>query len=568
VTPVYFGDCFGWIHPAEGGRGVVVCSAFGLEDLCTHRFMRHLADELAHAGLPTLRFDYQGTGDSLGTDLDPDRVQHWLASIRQAITLLQETFGVQEVALVGFRLGALLAAEVARQLQTIPMLALLGSPTSGKSYVREMKALGMLIAQSTRVNTQIPAQEGAIEVAGFRFTAATIAELQQLDLLKLPDKPADKILLMGRPHSSNDDRLLTHFRSLGCSAEHQVLPGYAELEWNSSFAEMPEGAFASLAQWLRQNAPAAINPPTSLNSTTLTAPEWQETAVRFGPEQNLFGVHCRPASPQNRKLLLFVNHGSNHHIGWARLHVSLARRMARVGIASLRMDISGVGDSPAHPGRPENLLYARHSQLDVHAAIDWLKNEGYETITLIGHCAGAYLGFYSTLRDARVTNLVMLNLQRFFWARGESLAAASEQSFRSSSWYWSALRDPQVLRRLITAKVNISGIAMKLAQRTLQRGYAALMPVLGPLLGHEGPSQKVVRWLRELSNRGTHVLLVYSAEDGGLDEIAKHAGSNARKIRQLSNVHYHILEGADHNLTQLPAQEQYAKMLEEFLLAN
>ena len=566
MTPVYFGKCFGWLHPAAGGRGVVVCSAIGLEDLCTHRFMRHLAEELSDAGMPTLRFDYEGTGDSSGTDRDPDQVKQWLASIVQAIMLLQDTFGIQEVALVGFRLGALLAAEITQQLTSISMLALLGAPISGKSYLREMKALGILIAQGSRINTQANEQPGEIEVAGFRYTAPTIAELQQLDLLKLARKPADKVLIMGRPHSANDERLLTHLRSLGCEAEHQVLPGYADLEWNSSFDELPEDAFSSLAQWLQQAMPPTIKPAKAIGATSLSTPDWQEDAVQFGPQQNLFGIRCQPAHAQNRKLLLFVNHGANHHIGWARLHVTLARQMAAVGIASLRMDISGVGDSPARPGLPENLLYARHSQLDVHAALDWLKEQGYETITLIGHCAGAYLGFYSTLRDKRIDNLVMLNLQRFFWARGETLADATQKSFRSSGWYWSALRDSQLWRRLFTGKVNITGIAMMMSQRILQRGAAELTPIVGPLVGYEGPSQKVVRWLRELTARGTHVMLVYSAGDGGLDEIAKHTGSNARKIRQLANVHYHILEGADHNLTQRPAQQQYAKMLQEFLL--
>jgi pimeloyl-ACP methyl ester carboxylesterase len=503
----------------------------------------------------------------LGTDLDPDRLQHWLASIRDAIALLRETTGVQEVALVGFRLGALLAAEVAQQLQNISMLALLGTPLSGKNYLREMKALGMLLAQSTRSH-DANLETGEIEVAGFRITAATIAELQRLDLMKLARKPADQVLVMGRPHSAGDERLLTHLRGLGCTAEHQILPGYAELEWNSTFDELPDNAFSGLAKWLQQDAPLITGTPKPSGDTQLTTAQWHEDAVRFGPEQILFGIRCRPALPQNRKVLLFVNHGANHHIGWARLYVSLARRMAAAGIASLRMDISGVGDSRARPGRPENLLYARHSQLDVHAAVDWLKHEGYESITVIGHCAGAYLGFYSTLRDPRINNLVMLNLQRFFWARGESLADATKQSFRSNSWYWSALRDPQVLKRLVTARINIAGIAMKLSQRILQRCYGVLVPIFGPLLGYEGPNQKVVRWLRELSARGTHVMLVYSAADGGLDEIAKYTGANARKIRQLSNVHYHIIEGADHNLTYSAPQEQYAKLLEEFLLTN
>jgi hypothetical protein len=64
-VPVTFAGCFGWLHPAPGRRGVVLCNAWGQEALCAHRSWRLLAMDLAAAGLPTLRFDYPGTGDSL-----------------------------------------------------------------------------------------------------------------------------------------------------------------------------------------------------------------------------------------------------------------------------------------------------------------------------------------------------------------------------------------------------------------------------------------------------------------------------------------------------------------------
>src|SRR5258706_14823227 len=66
MTPVMFEGCAGWLHPAAGNRGVIICAAQGYEELCTHRPMRGLAERFAEAGLPTLRFDYPSTGDSIG----------------------------------------------------------------------------------------------------------------------------------------------------------------------------------------------------------------------------------------------------------------------------------------------------------------------------------------------------------------------------------------------------------------------------------------------------------------------------------------------------------------------
>src|SRR6267378_4565458 len=70
--PLYFGPedrpLFGWLHaPAAASRpalGLVICNPFGNEAICAHRSLRHLAERAADAGIPALRFDYDGTGDS------------------------------------------------------------------------------------------------------------------------------------------------------------------------------------------------------------------------------------------------------------------------------------------------------------------------------------------------------------------------------------------------------------------------------------------------------------------------------------------------------------------------
>jgi len=44
--------------------------------MAVHRTYRHLADRLTARGLPTLRFDYDGTGDSAGESDDPILVSY------------------------------------------------------------------------------------------------------------------------------------------------------------------------------------------------------------------------------------------------------------------------------------------------------------------------------------------------------------------------------------------------------------------------------------------------------------------------------------------------------------
>jgi pimeloyl-ACP methyl ester carboxylesterase len=173
IVPVAFDDCVGWLHAVPGGRGVVLCSAFGYEELCSRRTMHDLACSIAGAGLPVLRFDYHGTADSAGNGEDPDRVTTWIANIGAAIDLLRRETGVTEVALVGLRLGALLAACAAASRRDVSGPALLAAPNSGKTYVRELQALAhLLVAPDARASSF-----DGLEIAGFRVARQTLHDL-------------------------------------------------------------------------------------------------------------------------------------------------------------------------------------------------------------------------------------------------------------------------------------------------------------------------------------------------------------------------------------------------------
>jgi pimeloyl-ACP methyl ester carboxylesterase len=568
MVPHYFGECFGWFHYAKGGRGIVLCSAFGVEDLVTHRFVRRLACEIAAAGMPALRFDYHGTGNSPGDDSDPGRVDAWLASIRTAVEWMRREAGVQEVVLVGFRLGALLAVRAAEQLADICGLVLVGPVVSGKTYVRELKALANLAASPPQAGTAAAAPvRGAdgIEVTGFTLTADTMASLQRIDLLGSRIKPAPRVLILGRDNVAGDGRLAEHLCRLGCSVDHDILPGYAEMTWNSSIAELPDHAFAGLVQWLKRDLPPETATSPRQYVQTLRTGEWAEEAVRFGPEERLFGIRCTPKHPWRDEIILFVNHGADRHIGWARMYVAFARAFAAAGLASFRMDASGLGDSPACSGQRENRLYRTEAAADVSAAIDWLQRQGYRKFTVIGHCAGAHLAFYSALQDPRIHRLIMVNLQRFFWKEGDSLEVAFRKRYRSTGWYLAMLRDPDVWRRLLRGEVDVRGISAKLLRQLVKRSQILFGHGLARVSGTESNSQKVVRWFRELSQRGTRVLLIYSAEDVGLDELTLHCGTKARKITSQPGIELRILDGADHNITPRWARERYAGMLSDYL---
>jgi pimeloyl-ACP methyl ester carboxylesterase len=373
------------------------------------------------------------------------------------------------------------------------------------------------------------------------------------------------VLLLGRSNSPADRRLGEFLRTLGAEVTVGILPGFASMPWNSSLAVLPQDAFAGLVTWVGKDAPTGCTVRARLGATTLLSNQWREEPAVFGPGGRLFAVHCKPRLSIPRSAVLIVNHGLNHHIGWARTYVSLARRLAAQGVATLRMDISGVGDSATAPGRPEQQLYAAESIADVKAAVDWLRQHDYEEITLLGHSAGAHLSFHAAVEDKRVTGLAMINLSRFVSEPMEPGDFGKQRIFRATGWYWSKLVSIDVWRRLARGRVHALSIAGTIAGRILRRAAVRLMSILGKgtpaTVGHT----QIFTLFRRLSERGTKVLLVFSTADEGLDELALYCGRGGRRLAKLANVQLQIIDDVDHNLTSPQAQGQYFTLLERHL---
>lgn len=141
MLPFYFGAAerplLGVHHqsgaPNPSNTAAVLCHPFGDEYICSHRTMKVLASRLAGAGIPSLRFDYFGTGDSAG-DSTEGLPEIWIEDIRLAIDELQATTGADTISVVGLRLGATLAA-LAAQDQPVSQAVLWEPITDGKSYL-------------------------------------------------------------------------------------------------------------------------------------------------------------------------------------------------------------------------------------------------------------------------------------------------------------------------------------------------------------------------------------------------------------------------------------------------
>jgi alpha-beta hydrolase superfamily lysophospholipase len=583
VRPIVFEQTVGWLHPASGGRGVVIAGAHGFEDLCSRRFLTMMARRIAAAGMPVLQFDYPGCGDAANDHTLPDSVAAWTTSIASAIDRLKAETGVADVLVIGFRLGALLAPAAIAGRDDVAGLALLAPPISGKAYAREMVGLSRMVDAMLP-----PAADGGkpfdgIEAAGFRISAETAADLRALEWRDRPAMSPDLDLLLmpaGAAHSDLAGRIAT----AGGNVQVETFGGFSRLMSNPTSSDIPQSTLQTVVDWATKNSrpgagqrePVIAKPTTprgmKLESAILDGKiqgrailegdGFRELPLVLDPAPEICGVLCLPASaPVTTEAVLILNAGAIPHVGWARGAVDMARTLARQGIASMRVDLPGLGQSEAAPEK-RLFLYDEKGRGDVIRIVDWLERYGFGQVCAAGICAGAYQAFHAARYDVRITHLAMVNPLCFSWNSSYALDMGLSK-IRHNANSSRALREglgsgdetdgeePDARRPVLTSAVsNLGRRALRLSLELSKSAFS------NAWWKRALPNRSVERWMRKLTERGTHVLIVNCEGDLSIGEVARHFGPGGERLKRMPGVTTALVFGADHTLTPAPARAE------------
>jgi hypothetical protein len=187
-----------------------------------------------------------------------------------------------------------------------------------------------------------------------------------------------------------------------------------------------------------------------------------EQGVMFSA-QSLVGVLTKADAESDaiRPIVVFLNAGMVHRVGPNRLHVRLARELARRGFASLRFDLSGIGDSPA---RIDGASLHDAALRDVHDALDFVAGEHKgSTFVLVGLCSGADLAFRAALADERVVGGVLIDGFPYhtFRSRLHRRARRYASQFRGRAWRELLGADSPIIRRLRPPKAVLPPGALR-----------------------------------------------------------------------------------------------------------
>jgi pimeloyl-ACP methyl ester carboxylesterase len=270
-----------------------------------------------------------------------------------------------------------------------------------------------------------------------------------------------------------------------------------------------------------------------------------ERALLFGRTGSLVGIVTDPGPRERRDGLpgvVILNAGVLHRVGPNRVHVQLARALARAGFVVLRFDLSGIGDSRPRPGGE---AFATAVLREVGESLDLLEaTRGLRRFLVVGICSGADNGLRAAHADQRVVGAVLVDGYNL-----PSLAHTLHLNRRRllSAWSW--------LRLLLGRSEVWSDIRRSLAparaDQTTHTRYESILP----------PPGEYVAQVRGLAARGARLLLVYTSRSPAQFNYRRLLSRRIASWPGRENVSVEHFGDSDHTFTLLRNQQELVRLV-------
>ncbi|MBS0547170.1 MAG: hypothetical protein JSR24_05430 [Proteobacteria bacterium] len=539
---------------------MLICTGLLQDAILAYGSLRVLADDLAAAGYPTLRFDYPATGDS--SDEAVERVGHWTAwqrTVDEAADWLKARTGATRLVLVGLRLGTTLATLAAVRRDDVAGLLLFEPVPSGRAYVRQLFLEAELLSGSR------PDKGQDLHLREFRFSPATLTEIGEIDLRKVVLKPNTRVALAAQTESKVVEDAATAWRAGGADVVSLGWDGLMPLVKHKIIEEDSLADFTTELAWLRGAVPPAPNDTiVHTDDAVLRLPGCVETPLRFGPDRRLFGVLCRPESGAAETAVLLGNAGHDPHYASARHAVTLSRKLARQGVAALRLDYASLGDSPGPAGKERMLshVFAVDRTADVSAAIDALQAMGFRRFGIEGLCSGAFHAFRAGVADPRIGAVLVVNIP-FFSMPGGNVLGFLQQKALSPADYIAKLFRPRTWVTLFSGKVDFRTVFFgqlgRLQNRLNQRASG-----LARRTGLVRERSYAHESLAALAKRGARILFLFSPGEEADGAFAHEFSPMAEGLAAYAGAAMKVVPGMDHDLTAPVARRAAEELMVEF----
>lgn len=246
---------------------------------------------------------------------------------------------------------------------------------------------------------------------------------------------------------------------------------------------------------------------------------------------------------------ILLNAGVLHRVGPHRLHVTLARRLAGVGVTSLRLDLGGIGDSAASP---DVTSFRESAVADTRLAMTGMTEMfGIPRFVLFGICAGADNSIATALADDRVAGIVLVDPPTHPTRRSRLRYLYTRVAKRG--------RPQDVVRW-----------GLKTADRGLQRAIARLRgsdEPARPSGKREAPPLPVYRaQLTRLVDRGVRILAIFSGIHGAGYNHPEQLFEWFPALR--GRIDHAYFSDANHTFTELSVQTELVDTVTRWMAKN
>jgi hypothetical protein len=450
---------------------------------------------------------------------------------------------------------------------SIDSLVLWAPIANGRRYARELRAFSQVGAD--------PAQGG---VGGFAVAPDTLGDIERIDLAKLNERPACRVLIIPRDDLPETDTLSAPLTELGAKVQVTPAAGYADALVEPHRTSVPDGVIGAIVSWLNAAHPqeSRTSPPPrpqTHESVVLDDIEGADTALItehalfLDARARIFGVFSKPVRDTPRETgIVLVNAGAISRVGPQRLYVTMAREWAAKGFRVLRMDIGGIGDSRPAPGAIENETYPPAAVDDIMVGIDALRRAGCKRVVVAGLCSGAHAAFHLAIERPGIPDLggvILINPIVFYWKPGDALDVSAWQNYVDSQRYRRRAWSSDAWRKLIHGEVNFGAVA----QTFIRRGVTLASAAVTRVRARFNPSGKedLARDLVGITERSVNLKMIFSEGDPGFDQLNLYARHVLGTLRNRPEFDVSIIQDADHTFTQIDAQRRVRADLAEYL---
>ena len=498
----------------------------------------------------------------------------WVASVHVAIDTLKQRSNVQQVALVGLRLGATLAAIAAAARTDVCGVVAIAPVVQGRLYLRELR----ILAETAAVGGDASADSNiGLESAGFLLTKEATETISALDLRTAKERPAANVLIVNRDDLPSQPHWENALTALDANVQTANWPGYKDMAIDPQRSVVPEflinGVVNSLRTWCSDpGAPRLVVGGPVEGARQFVEQAFATASFHEKPVQielggsSLFGLLTTPAAGEtSATAVLLLNSGSVHSIGPNRLWVRLARSWAARGMVVLRLDLSGIGDSLPRPGSGENVVYSAEAAHDIASAIRYLQDHlGATDCRLLGLCSGAYHGFKAAVNGVPVTSAVLINPLTFFWEIGKPLndGIKDYEVVTQSSNYRRQLFSLEPWRKLLSGQLDMCYLFSYAKRRLafLVRPGAEVMArwLRIPL------KEDLARELDAAASTGVQHF-VFAVGEPGIELLKNQGQRSLDRLVSRKRITVDYVPDADHTFTRLDARDRLVKVLDHLM---